>query len=207
MDRLNLYRQLLKGIRGSAVEVGTCWGGFAEFLATETTLDKIFCIDPYKVYPKDIYNDALNTNTQEENDKKFSIVKERLGKTGKITLLRCESEAASFQFPDQSLMFIYIDGNHHFSEVLKDLCFWWPKIAETGVLAGDDVEAEVPHQNGNLFVEHQPGSYGLYGVRTALKLFASLVPTFSYKIIGHQFYAQKQPGRTIQTLRDFLPPS
>jgi hypothetical protein len=193
MDRLALYHQMLKGAKGTAVEVGTCWGGFAEFLATKTGLEHIFCVDPYKVYPKDVYNDALNTITQEQCDMKYATVLERLNKTKKITMMRCESERASLAFPDDSLMFVYIDGNHHFSEVLKDLCFWWTKVAPTGILAGDDVEADVPHKDGNLFIEHQPGSYGLYGVRTALVLFSKLVPTFKYSIIGSQFFAQKAP--------------
>ena len=193
MDRFELYRQILTGIRGTAVEVGTCWGGFAEFLAN-TSLDKIYCVDPYKVYPKEVYNDALNTMTQEHCDEKFSRVNERLTKLGKVTMIRAESEKASLLFPDASLMFVYIDGNHHFSEVLKDLCFWWTKVAPTGILAGDDVEDDVPHKDGNLFIEHQPGSFGLYGVRTALVLFSKLVPSFKYQIVGHQFFCQKPPS-------------
>lgn len=193
MERFQLYQHILKGIRGTAVEVGTCWGGFAEFLAVNTSLDKVFCVDPYKVYPKEIYNDALNTMTQEHCDEKYRRVKERLTKLGKVEMIRAESEKASFMFPDETLMFVYIDGNHHFSEVLKDLCFWWTKVAPTGILAGDDVEDAVPHKDGNLFIEHQPGSYGLYGVRTALELFSKLVPSFKYTIIGHQFFAQKAP--------------
>ena len=194
MDRLDLYRTLLKGIRGTGVEIGTCWGGFAEFLAKETSLDKICCVDPYKVYPKEVYNDALNTMTQSQCDEKYKQVEARLSKLGKVRMLRMESEEASLGFQDNSLMFVYIDGNHHFSEVLKDLCFWWVKVSPTGVLAGDDVEDDVPHTKGNLFIEHQPGSYGLYGVRTALVLFSKLNPNFKYTIIGRQFFAQKPPG-------------
>jgi hypothetical protein len=195
MDRSYLFKDLLTGIRGPAVEVGTCWGHFAEFLAIHTTLDKIYCIDPYKVYSNEIYCDALNQTTQQQLDEKFIKVKEKLSKIDKIELHRLESEKASLTFTDETLMFVYIDGNHHFSEVLKDLCFWWPKVAPTGILAGDDVEDDVPHTDGNLFIEHQPGSFGLYGVRTALELFSKLVPTFKYQIVGNQFCAQKEPKK------------
>jgi hypothetical protein len=195
MDRRDLYKDLLTGIRGPAVEVGTCWGHFAEFLALHTTLDKIYCIDPYKTYPMEIFCDALNTMTQEQLNEKYIKVKEKFSKIDKIELHRIDSEKASLTFTDETLMFVYIDGNHHFSEVLKDLCFWWPKVAPTGILAGDDVEDDVPHQDGNLFIEHQPGSFGLYGVRTALKLFSKLVPTFKYQIVGSQFCAQKEPTK------------
>ena len=193
MDRRHLFKDLLTGIRGSAVEVGTCWGHFAEFLAEHTTLDKIYCIDPYKVYSNEIYCDALNRTTQQHLDEKFIKVKEKLSKIDKIEMRRLNSEKASFAFTDETLMFVYIDANHQFSEVLKDLCFWWPKVAPTGIIAGDDVEGNIPHQDGNLFIEHQKDSFGLYGVRTALELFSKLVPSFKYQIVGNQFCAQKIP--------------
>lgn len=197
INRCDLYKNLLKDVSGVGVEVGTCWGGFAEFLAVNTPLTQLYCVDPYKVYPKDVYNDALNTMTQEQCDDKYKRVQHHLStkpyltSACKISMLRCESEGASFMFEDNSLDFVYIDANHHFSEVLKDLCFWWPKLKSGGILAGDDVEVEKPHTNGNLFVQHAPGSYGLYGVRTAIAHFKKLVPTFDYKIVGHQFYAYK----------------
>jgi SAM-dependent methyltransferase len=198
MDRETLFGLMIKDMSGVAVEVGTCWGGWAEFLANKGKFSHLICIDPYKVYPTEIYNDALNTMTQAQCDQKFKAVEARLCKDRsdlamtKIILERKESEQASLHFTDNSVSFVYIDGNHHYSEVLKDLCFWWIKVKPGGLLAGDDVEDDVPHKDGNLFITHQPGSYGLYGVRTALVHFKKLVPEFNYVIIGRQFFCIKQ---------------
>jgi hypothetical protein len=196
MEREIIFRNLIKDLSGVAVEIGTCWGGWAEFLAGNGSFNHLICIDPYKVYPKEIYNDALNTMSQQQCDDKFEQVCTRLRNRSsnfktKITMLRQESEKASLGFNDGTVAFVYIDGNHHYSEVLKDLCFWWIKVRTGGVLAGDDVEPDVPHTDGNLFITHQPGSFGLYGVRTALVHFKKLVPNFNYVIIGSQFFAVK----------------
>jgi hypothetical protein len=196
MEREAIFRSLINDISGVAIEIGTCWGGFSEFLANNGKFNHLFCVDPYKVYPKEIYNDALNTMSQSECNEKHRIVEERLrnlsnSKKMQITLLREESEKASFSFADNSVSFIYVDGNHHYSEVLKDLCFWWIKVKQGGVLAGDDVEPDVTHKDGNLFITHQPGSYGVYGVRTALNHFKKLIPSFNPIIIGSQFFAIK----------------
>jgi hypothetical protein len=135
--------------------------------------------------------------SQDQCDEKYRQVEIILNNVSiasktKITLLRKDSEKASLDFADNSVSFVYIDGNHHYSEVLKDLCFWWIKVKVGGILAGDDVEPDVPHKDGNLFVTHQPGSYGLYGVLTALIHFKKLVPEFNYCILGNQFFCIKQ---------------
>lgn len=192
MDREILYPQLLKDISGIFVEVGTCWGGFAEMLCKQTAFTQLFCVDPYKVFPQFVYQDALNCQTQESLDKKYTTVCHRLAQTKRpVTMVRLTSYEASKRLPN-NLAFVYIDGNHAYKEVLSDLINWWPKIKKGGYLCGDDVEdIKQPHSEGDLFVRHQGGPFGLYGVATALQDFAKLVPDFQYQILGNQFIARR----------------
>lgn len=42
------------------------------------------------------------------------------------------------QFKDESLDFVYIDGNHSFQHVVNDLCEWEKKVKVGGIVAGHD---------------------------------------------------------------------
>jgi predicted O-methyltransferase YrrM len=39
---------------------------------------------------------------------------------------------------DQSIDFIYIDGNHQYSSVKEDILAWLPKIKNGGIISGHD---------------------------------------------------------------------
>lgn len=194
MEREQLYPSLLKDLQGTYVEIGSCWGGFAELLLEKTPCTKLYCVDPYKVFPDHIYFDALNKTTQEQLNQKFSMVSQRLqnNKMRKpVEMVRLTSYEAAKLIPDD-LSFVYIDGNHHHREVLKDLVMWWPKLKVGGYICGDDVEdINIPHHDGDLYVEHCKGSFGVYGVATALADFAKAVPNFRYAIEGNQFVCKK----------------
>ena len=45
---------------------------------------------------------------------------------------------ASIEFADGSLDFVYIDANHRYFEVARDIRAWWPKVKATGLLCGHD---------------------------------------------------------------------
>jgi hypothetical protein len=42
------------------------------------------------------------------------------------------------EFPDRSLDFVYLDGDHRFGAVQADLACWTPKVRVGGILSGDD---------------------------------------------------------------------
>lgn len=52
--------------------------------------------------------------------------------------IRSDSAAAASQFADASIDFLYIDANHSYERVLRDLIAWYPKVKPGGLIAGDD---------------------------------------------------------------------
>jgi len=50
------------------------------------------------------------------------------------------SVRAARLFADESIAFVFIDGNHTRESVLEDCAAWWPKIKPGGVMAGHDYD-------------------------------------------------------------------
>lgn len=50
-----------------------------------------------------------------------------------------ESLEASSLFEDNSLDFVYIDGNHGYPFVYQDILTWYPKVRSDCYLTGDDI--------------------------------------------------------------------
>jgi predicted O-methyltransferase YrrM len=57
----------------------------------------------------------------------------------KIVWVKKPSEAAAKNIPDD-LDFVYIDGNHNYEFVKKDVELYYPKIKEGGILGGHNFE-------------------------------------------------------------------
>jgi|11BtaG_2_1085332.scaffolds.fasta_scaffold02284_5 cephalosporin hydroxylase len=55
-----------------------------------------------------------------------------------VNILNLDSVKASKQFEDKSLDFVFIDGDHRYSGVMKDIYAWDKKIKDGGCIAGHD---------------------------------------------------------------------
>jgi len=56
------------------------------------------------------------------------------------TVHECDSVAAAERITDGSLDFVFIDADHRYEAVLRDLAAWWPKIRVGGLFCGDDYQ-------------------------------------------------------------------
>lgn len=194
-SREELYIDICKDLPGTYIEVGTCWGGFSKFLIESTPCSMLFCVDPYRVFDRFEYFDALNLATQADLDFKYDMVKQQLSaiSNNRIHMLRVTSlEGASF-VRNESASFVYIDANHEYLHVKNDIMAWIPKVKPGGILAGDDVEPmELAHDlKNNAFIQHDKGPFGLYGVHKALIDIQKENPWFDYTIYGGQFVWKK----------------
>jgi len=61
-----------------------------------------------------------------------------LGLWDYITVHKSDSSAASAIFPDGSVELCFIDADHTFEGVTRDMEAWWPKIRPGGAMAGHD---------------------------------------------------------------------
>jgi hypothetical protein len=83
----------------------------------------------------------------------------------RCSILRIDSVAAAHTFPDRSLDFVYLDGDHSLAGCTRDIVAWAPKIKIGGILAGHDYYDKEPFMvrsavnqlcNGPCGVTHEP---------------------------------------------------
>ena len=112
-------------------EIGVYKGEFSEKLAKSGL--KLYAIDPWKNY-KDFYN----SRGQARMDFLYEHTQRVLAPYPNATIIRKSSMEAVEDFKDESLDFVYIDGNHSFPFVVNDIYEWSKKVKPGGIIAGDD---------------------------------------------------------------------
>lgn len=122
----------------NVAEIGVFQGGNALRLL-QLPLKRLFLVDPYKSYNQ--YESAQIAYVQAQLDAAKSIMQSRIAShplRDKVTIMIKDSIEASKEFEDGFFDYVYIDGNHSFRAVLKDLIAWYPKVRKGGFLAGHD---------------------------------------------------------------------
>ncbi|MFA5715917.1 MAG: class I SAM-dependent methyltransferase [Candidatus Paceibacterota bacterium] len=133
-DSFFSIRPFFKLVKGSGVEVGTFEGYNATNVLKYCSLDKLYCVDPYRPYV-DVVG-KLGSFSPEAWDAVYQKAKERIG--NKAELIRKPSLEAVNDFKDESLDFVYLDGDHSRENVLKEIVSWLPKVKVGGLFGGHD---------------------------------------------------------------------
>lgn len=122
---------------GTYCEVGVYEGVFAERMLFKLKPKHLTLIDPWL--------GGLDTgskkDTQETQDARYALVLKKFQHeiaSGKVSVLRKTSDAAYAELSDNTFDLVYIDGDHSYEQVLKDLTNFMPKVKAGGFLTGDD---------------------------------------------------------------------
>lgn len=115
------------------IEIGSYAGESAEILLGTGAFTQFYCIDPWEMNydPKDSTGDACLLEAERVFDSKFA-------NNPVVVKLKMKSSDAVTTFQDGTIDFIYIDGNHQYDFVKKDLEDYVPKIKVGGIIAGHD---------------------------------------------------------------------
>ena len=136
VGRLDLLRWLREMDFKTGVEIGVEQGRYSELICEMNTQMKLYGVDPYLKYEG--YREYKD---QAEMDGLYKIMLERMKdniKNDNFAIIRKKSLDALADFEDESLDFVYIDGNHEFDYPLKDIEGWWKKVKKGGILSGHD---------------------------------------------------------------------
>jgi len=138
MMRYDILIRLLRG-KGhiNGVEIGVNNGECsAALLRGLTNLGRLTCVDPWQEYEGDDWFSA----EKRDAERSFSLfLRQVVNVYGvRVRYMKEMSETAVSKFEDESLDFVFIDGNHQYEWVKKDIEMWVPKVKPGGLIAGHD---------------------------------------------------------------------
>jgi len=110
------------------LEIGVAEGKNAETILTGLPVTELCLIDPYTPY---VCAGGLHQNFHDS----LAVAKDKLPNARWI--LKTSEEAVA-EVMDERFDFIYIDGNHSYAYVKKDLELYYPLVRKGGILAGHD---------------------------------------------------------------------
>lgn len=127
------------------VEIGVHRGDFSQAILDIVKPTHLHLIDPWKHEPSPTYERAWYggraEHGQEEMDERYAGVLARFDGeigAGRVTVHRGQSDDGLRALADESLDWVYIDGNHLYEYVAQDLQLSLAKVKPGGLVTGDD---------------------------------------------------------------------
>ncbi len=119
------------------VEIGVARAGNVEntFNVLDSKISKYIGVDPYISGYDD--SDVFSQKLQKELDYCYAYVLDKI-KDKRFTLYRASSETVAPLVEDESVDAVFIDGDHTYEGVLRDISIWKPKVKKNGIIVGDD---------------------------------------------------------------------
>ena len=138
---LDIIAVILSGREDLCVaEIGARYGESSAALIKLLPVGAYHIIDPYTAYPG-YSNDGFFRSLNRSGDWIMKSTQKYLNKlNSSVTFHRKMSNDPELleTFGDLKFDLVFIDGNHDYKFVLDDLRNYWPRIAQGGVLVGDD---------------------------------------------------------------------
>jgi len=119
------------------VEIGTYKGINAKQILKNLNVRSLYAIDPWNNYSE--YNEYNNESLKKVYDSAMKLLKKEV-KSGKVIVVRDYSENAYNILKNKKFDFIYIDGNHDYNYVKKDIFSFWSLLKDGGILGGHDID-------------------------------------------------------------------
>jgi len=132
-------KNLFKDRPLTGVEVGVYRGENAKNILQQLNMEKLYLVDPWACYEGFGVDGAGEYANKNEIEKVYNNVKTAFAGHGNVEIIRDFSQTASARFDENSLDFVYIDGNHRYEHVYRDIKSWHLKVKQGGVVGGHDV--------------------------------------------------------------------
>ena len=136
---------MLKNIGSEIVgcEIGVAHGfNIVYFLDELPNLKKVYAIDPFILYDKDgdrqgIPGIFLSQNNA--NNIKFMFEKNISPYGNRVEFIEKFSSEAAIDIKDNSLDYVFIDGEHSYESVSEDIVNYYNKVKPGGIFSGHDI--------------------------------------------------------------------
>jgi len=136
--RDHFFPQLINDLNlKTGVEIGVDKGEFSVQILEKSNIEKYYCVDNWM---DDFGSNHKKGYYDKDGNVRYNEAKANLQKyidVNRAIMLRMTSVEAAKKFEDNSLDYVYIDGDHSL-EVMFDIYSWMPKLRMGGVLSGHD---------------------------------------------------------------------
>ena len=133
------FTDFLAGIK--CIEIGVGNGANALNMLVGVQNFKLYLVDSYDV-DKSTFQFGKKF-TPDEREEFIKSVRDRLAPfSDRVELIIQDSETASQKFSDEYFDYIYIDAQHEYEDVLRDVKAWYPKLKKGGTISGHDYGIE-----------------------------------------------------------------
>lgn len=129
------------------VEVGVNKGETSQFLRHLFPTCSLFLVDPWKLTSEYGFSGTPISRKNAHYEKAYRHVASFFRNDLRATILRMTSQEAVHCVPDE-IDLVFIDANHEYLEVKRDILAWLPKVRCGGVLAGHDYDQNIPMFSG-----------------------------------------------------------
>lgn len=203
-DRFEMIAALQGAGVESVVELGVYKGEFADYCSKTLNPSRHILIDfwDYKRYNfelddapqnrerEQIFNAYFDGSPAETLREAYSDVLSRFSSRIGCEVIKEDIAAAADSFDDKSFDLIYLDGNHSYEYVLRDLYTWFPKLAPGGLFVCND------------FFESPLAARQNIGVIPAYQTFSKRFKTFPVALSTREwsdFYFSNEPTSRFST--------
>jgi len=129
---------------GLIVEVGSLFGRSAYTWASSSKPSvSVYCVDPWDGSEVEAYSGfSMNRGTYHGKIKNtIETFRANLGLFSS-RIIPIQEKSPLEKWDRGNIDVVYVDGDHEYLSVCKDLEFWFPYIKKSGVLCGDDFNDE-----------------------------------------------------------------
>jgi FkbM family methyltransferase len=152
---------------GKGVEIGVLKGDYSKIILERWHKGTLFLVDTWRHI--DSYIDMNGQDDKYHYDCLIKTCENIKPWQDRAHVIRMDSVSAANMFPDEYFDFIYIDADHSYEAVVRDLKAWWPKIKKGGLFCGDDY---IPDDGDIWLTVGNESTYaGKFGVRRAVNEF------------------------------------
>lgn len=142
-NKLQERKALLRRMPRSSIcaEIGVWKGDFSQEILKIVKPRELHLIDPWEFqssHPNRMWGGKV-ARSQQDMDAIFHGVAERFKGSPEIQIHRGDSENVLASFQAGYFDWIYVDGNHYYDYILRDLELSWALVKRGGYVTGDDV--------------------------------------------------------------------
>ena len=143
-DFQDLYREMVNQAKDGAhfVEVGAWLGKSTAFMAVEiANSKKNITFDVVDTFRGDGTMEQIPTIIKHHGSVYHQFLKNLVPARAYIAQVHVmDSGRAAALYDDESLEFVFVDGDHKYIKVLDDNEKWLPKVKKGGIFAGHDIQ-------------------------------------------------------------------